>query len=189
MRYYKKDIALEQIKTSIILFFEWKNNISVKTLIHATKVMLEDIDRNRWTNLRMESFLNPEITKKQKSDFFDKLNEFPNFCKHSNKEKTKNEYIDTNLKLIESNEIEIYYCIEMYSQLYQDKKQILILFYMSYLLATWKFNYLFINLEIHQAEKFKEIKENHKSLWLTKDNKNLKKDFYNLIIELWILND
>ena len=187
MRYYKKEVALDQIKSSIRLFFEWYNDISVKTLIHATKNMLEDIDRKRWTNLRTETLLSPNITKKQKKDFFNKINEFPNFCKHSDKD--KEEYIDTNLKLIESNEIEIYFCIDMYSELFNDRKQILFLSYLAYMYITWKYDYIFIGLELKHPNEIKKMKEVHKELWLTKNNKNLKKEFYNLIYKLWTQND
>lgn len=143
MRYYKKDIALEQIITSIILFFEWKYNISTKTLIHATKTLLEDLDRKKWTNLRMEAHMNPNAPKEHKKDFFNKLNEFPNFCKHSNKD--KNDYLDTNIKLEEWNEVEIYFCIDMYSAIFEHKPPIFSI-YMSYLKATWRYDYLFIGL-------------------------------------------
>lgn len=189
MKYYKEEIALDQINASIKLFFEWINNISIKTLTHATKNMLEDIDKNNWTNFRMECSFNTKITTKEKNAFFDKINNFPNFCKHSDRKKTKEKFIETKLKLIESNEIEIFFCINLYRELYKDKEHKLFDLYYGYLFATRRFDYLFVWMKYKEPQKYEDYRQNQKELWLTKENKNLKKEFYNIMIDLWIQND
>ncbi len=181
MRYYKKDIALEQIKTSIELFFEWKNNISAQTLIHATKILLEDLDRKKWTDLRLESYLKEDITKEERSNFFDSINEFPNFCKHSKND--PKDYIDTKIKLIRANEYQIFYCIQLYHAVFNEKiKDSYIISYLYYLSINWRYNFILKKLFQIEPEIMREIKNWNKEVWITKKNPNLKKEFYKLII-------
>jgi hypothetical protein len=64
----------------------------------------------------MEMYLNPKLTEKEKKDFFNKLNVFPNFCKHSNKD--IKDYLDSDVQLIEFNELQIYMCIRLYNSIF-----------------------------------------------------------------------
>lgn len=50
-------------------------------------------------------------------------------------------------------------------------------------MITEKFDYLFIVNELLHPEEFKELKKSHQSLNLVKDNPNLKKEFYSLLME------
>jgi len=183
MRYYKKDIAFEQIRTAIILFFQDIWPIATNTLLHATKVMLEDLERKKWGNERMEMYLNPKLTEKEKKDFFNKLNVFPNFCKHSNKD-TK-DYLDSDVQLIDLNELQIYMCIRLYNNVFwqDDLSKSVFGIYVAYIIATGRFDYLFTQFEYWFPEMFKEIKELQKSLNLTKDNPNLKYEFYKSLMK------
>ena len=51
----------------------------------------------------MEVFLNPKLTKEEGKYFWDKLNLFPNFCKHSIKD--TEDFLDSEIQLTELNEI------------------------------------------------------------------------------------
>ena len=48
-----------------------------------------------------------------------------------------------------------------------------------------KYNYLFVVNELLHPEEFKELKKSNQSLSLVKDNPNLKKEFYRLLLEYY----
>ena len=183
MKYYKKDIAFEQIRTAMMLFFQDIWPIATNTLLHATKVMLEDLERKKWGSERMEVHLNPSFTEKERKKVFNKLNVFPNFCKHS--EYDNQDYLDSEIQLAEFNELQIYLCTRLYTSVFwQDtSSNTLFALYVNYLMITEKFDYLFIVNELLHPEEFKELKKSHQSLNLVKDNPNLKKEFYSLLME------
>lgn len=131
----------------------------------------------------MEIHLNPKLTKEEKKDFFNQMNVFPNFCKHSNKD-TK-DYLDSDIQLIDLNEMQIYMCIRLHNSVFwQDEKSSSIFkIYTLYMLVTNKFDYLFIGIEYGFPEEFKQMVELQRSLNLTKDNPNLKYEFYKLFMK------
>lgn len=64
----------------------------------------------------MEVHLNPSFTEKERKKVFNKLNVFPNFCKHS--EHDNQDYLDSEIQLSELNELQIYLCTRLYTSVF-----------------------------------------------------------------------
>ncbi len=179
MKYYKEDIAREQIETAIKLFLNDESYIAINTLIHSTKTLLEDLDRKKWIWLRLEDWINPEVSEKEKKAFFFKFNKFANFCKHSRND--EKDYIDSDIQLEWFVEIQIYKCIEMHKALFWDLNNKLFMAFWIYMFYKSEYDFLFISTKVINPELCEKFETLWESLWLIKDNPNLKKNIYTLI--------